>query len=247
MQSFSLDIDLVEGYNFDALYNCQDCTFTSNHQQPCSAQKGANNMPFEMPPLPYDLAALEPVIDAQTVEIHYTKHHATYLKNFNAALEKHLHLDGWTVEQILSDLNQIPEDIRTAVRNNGGGFYNHTIYWGSMGPGSGGEPAGMIAAAISAAFGSFPAFKEAFEKAAISRFGSGYAWLSKKPDGNLVLHSTANQDCPLSEGLIPLLVVDVWEHAYYLKYQNRRPEYLSQWWNVVNWDAVEKRFTSGYN
>jgi len=202
-------------------------------------------MPFEMPPLPYELAALEPIIDAQTVEIHYTKHHATYLKNFNAALEKHPQLGDWTVEKILADLNQIPEDIRTAVRNNGGGFYNHNIYWGSMGPGAGGSPVGMIGAAIEAAFGTFPAFKEAFEKAGTGRFGSGYAWLSKKPDGNLILHSTANQDSPLSEGLIPLLVVDVWEHAYYLKYQNRRPEYLSQWWNVVNWDEVARRFDGG--
>jgi Fe-Mn family superoxide dismutase len=206
------------------------------------AQKGAHAMPFEMPPLPYDLADLEPVIDALTVEIHYTKHHATYLKNFNAALEKFPQLSNLTVTEILSDLNQIPEDIRTAVRNNGGGFYNHNIYWGSMAPGKGGMPSGKLAAAIDAVFGSFASFKEQYEKAGLGRFGSGYAWLSKKTDGSLILHSTPNQDCPLSEGLTPLLVVDVWEHAYYLKYQNRRAEYLANWWNVVNWEVVANRF-----
>ena len=199
-------------------------------------------MPFELPPLPYDMADLEPVIDARTVEIHYTKHHATYLKNFNAALEKYPQLGSLTPAEILCDLNQVPEDIRTAVRNNGGGFYNHNFYWGSMAPGKGGIPTGKISAAIDAEFGGISLFKEAFEKAGVGRFGSGYAWLSKKQDGSLLIHSSANQDCPLSEGLIPLLVVDVWEHAYYLKYQNRRAEYLSAWWNLVNWDSVANRF-----
>lgn len=202
-------------------------------------------MPFEMPPLPYDFAALEPVIDARTVEIHYTKHHATYLKNFNAALEKAPELAGKTVDEILADLSKVPEEIRSAVRNNGGGFYNHNVYWASMLPGKGGAPAGRIGPAIDAAFGSFTAFKEAFEKAGLGRFGSGYAWLSKKADGSLLLHSTANQDCPLSEGLVPLLVVDVWEHAYYLHYQNRRADYLAAWWDLVNWDVVNSRFTPG--
>lgn len=201
-------------------------------------------MPFELPPLPYDLAALEPVIDSRTVEIHYTKHHATYLKNFNAALEKAPDLAGKTVEEILGDLSLVPEEIRTAVRNNGGGFYNHNVYWASMAPGKGGSPSGSIAAGIASVFGGFDAFKEAFEKAGVGRFGSGYAWLSKKPDGSLLIHSTANQDCPLSEGLKPLLVVDVWEHAYYLNYQNRRADYLSSWWNLVNWDVVESRYSA---
>jgi len=199
-------------------------------------------MPFELPPLPYDLAALEPVIDAQTVEVHYTKHHATYLKNFNSAVDPYPQLCSKPVEEILQDFSQIPEDIRAAVRNNGGGFYNHNIYWASMAPGKGGVPTGKVAAAIDLSFGSLAAFKGAFEKAGLGRFGSGYAWLSKKADGSLVIHSTANQDCPLSEGLLPLLVVDVWEHAYYLKYQNRRAEYISSWWNLVNWDVVEHRF-----
>ncbi len=199
-------------------------------------------MAFELQPLPYAYAALEPVIDAQTVELHYSKHHATYLKNLNAALEKYPQFFDLQIEQILKDLNSIPEDIRTAVRNNGGGFYNHNIYWAIMQPGGGVEPEGRLAEAINAAFGNLANMKEQLEKAGLARFGSGWAWLSKKSDGGLVIHSTPNQDTPLAEDLFPVIGVDVWEHAYYLKYQNRRAEYLSNWWNLVNWEVAQRRF-----
>ncbi len=200
-------------------------------------------MSFELPALPYAYNALEPAIDAMTMEIHYTKHHATYLKNLNTALEKHPELSSLSIEQILSDLNKIPEDIRTAVRNNGGGYFNHMIFWTIMGPNKGGEPTGKLATAINSTFGSAAAFKQEVEKAGLNRFGSGWAWLSRKTDGSLVVHSTANQDSPLSDGLFPVIGVDVWEHAYYLKYQNRRAEYLSNWWSVVNWEEADRRFT----
>ena len=199
-------------------------------------------MSFELPALPYAYNALEPTIDAMTMEIHYTKHHATYLKNLNAAIDKHPELFNSKIEQILGDLNKVPEDIRTAVRNNGGGYYNHIIYWSIMAPNAGGDPKGKLAAAINSTFGNFVAFKQEVEKAGLGRFGSGWAWLSRKSDGSLLIHSTPNQDSPLSEGLFPVLGVDVWEHAYYLKYQNRRADYLSNWWNVVNWGEVERRF-----
>lgn len=199
-------------------------------------------MAFELQPLPYAYAALEPVIDAQTVELHYSKHHATYLKNLNAALEKYPQFFDLQIEQILKDLNSIPEDIRTAVRNNGGGFYNHNIYWAIIQPGGGVEPEGRLAEAINAAFGNLANMKEQLEKAGLARFGSGWAWLSKKSDGGLVIHSTPNQDTPLAEDLFPVIGVDVWEHAYYLKYQNRRAEYLSNWWNLVNWEVAQRRF-----
>lgn len=200
-------------------------------------------MAFELPALPYSLDALEPYIDALTVEIHYSKHHTTYLKNLNTAIEKHPELFESTLEKILSDLNLVPEEIRTAVRNNGGGVLNHNIYWQNLKPATtGNRPVGKIASAIDKAFGDFNAFKVEYEKAGLGRFGSGYAWLSAKPDGSLVLHSTANQDSPLAEGLIPLLVVDVWEHAYYLKYQNRRADYLGNFWNIIDWNVVENRF-----
>ena len=184
-------------------------------------------MSFEPAPLKYSMDALEPVIDAKTVEIHYNKHHATYAKNLNAALEKHPELFDWTLEKLVSNLDKIPEDIRTAVKNNGGGVYNHDVYWVSMAPGISGAAKGKLADAINAAFGSFAQFKVEFEKTALARFGSGYCWLSRKKDGTLVIHSTANQENPLQENMLPILVVDVWEHAYYLKYQNRRAEYLS--------------------
>ncbi len=203
-------------------------------------------MAFTLPSLPYSFDALEPSIDKMTVEIHYTKHHATYLTNLNAALEKHPELFSWSIEKILSDLNSIPEDIRTAVRNNGGGYYNHILYWSLMGPNQGGEPKGKLGAAIQSAFGSFSAFKSEMEKAGLTRFGSGWAWLSRKSDGLLVVHSSPNQDTPLAEGLHPILGVDVWEHAYYLKYQNRRAEYLQNWWNVVNWEEAERRFAESH-
>lgn len=200
-------------------------------------------MAFELPVLPYASNALEPIIDAVTVEIHYGKHHTTYLKNLNSAIEKHPEFFDWSLEKILSNLEQIPEDIRTAVRNNGGGVFNHNIYWFNLCPPDlSSEPIGKLADAINKKFGDLPSFKSEFEKAGLGRFGSGYAWLSAKPDGELVLHSSANQDSPLQEGLIPLLVVDVWEHAYYLKYQNRRAEYLSNFWKIVNWKEVERRF-----
>lgn len=198
-------------------------------------------MTFELPPLKFPFDALEPIIDARTVEIHYTKHHATYLKNLNAALEKHPELSGMSIEQLLGNLEKVPEDIRTAVRNNGGGYYSHVIYWEAMGP-KGGEPKGKFAEAINKTFGSFSDFKQEMEKAGLGRFGSGYAWLSKKADGSLIIHSTANQDTPLAEGLTPLLTIDVWEHAYYLNYQNRRADYLAAFWDVVDWSVVENRF-----
>jgi Fe-Mn family superoxide dismutase len=199
-------------------------------------------MAFELPALPYAYNALEPYIDAQTVELHYSKHHATYLKNLNTALEKYPQFFSNSIEKILADLNGVPEDVRTAVRNNGGGLYNHNIYWAVMGPNRGGEPIGKLAAAINANFGTFAALKEQVEKAGLGRFGSGWSWLSKRSDGALVVHSTPNQDTPLAEGLTPVIGVDVWEHAYYLKYQNRRAEYLTNWWNLVNWEEAERRF-----
>ncbi|MFO7303263.1 MAG: superoxide dismutase [Acidobacteriota bacterium] len=197
-------------------------------------------MPHQLPALPYDFAALEPHIDAQTMQIHHGKHHAAYVANLNAALEKYPDLQKKSAEELISDLASIPEDIRTAVRNNGGGHVNHTMFWEIMGPGKGGAPTGQIAEAINAAFGSFDRFKDELNKAGMGRFGSGWAWLVDA-NGTLVVESTPNQDNPLMEGKKPILGVDVWEHAYYLKYQNRRADYLSAWWNVVNWDAVNAR------
>ena len=198
-------------------------------------------MPYELPPLLYAHNALEPSIDEQTMQIHHGKHHQTYVNNLNAALEKHPQLQGKPIELLIADLNAIPEDIRTAVRNNGGGHANHSFFWTIMAPNAGGPPTGAIAEAIDAKFGSFDAFKEAFAKAATGRFGSGWAWLVKSGNG-VDVTSTANQDSPLMEGKTPLLGLDVWEHAYYLKYQNKRPDYIAAFWNVVNWDAVNKAF-----
>ena len=198
-------------------------------------------MPYELAPLPYAHNALEPFIDEQTMQIHHGKHHQTYVNNVNAALEKYPELQGKPIEQLIADLNAVPEDIRTAVRNNGGGHANHTLFWQIMGPNAGGAPTGKVAEAINAKFGSFEAFKEAFAKAATTRFGSGWAWLIKTGDGVDIV-STPNQDSPLMEGKTPILGIDVWEHAYYLKYQNKRPDYITAWWNVVNWDAVNARF-----
>jgi Fe-Mn family superoxide dismutase len=197
-------------------------------------------MSHQLPALPYDFAALEPHIDAQTMQIHHGKHHAAYVNNLNAALEKHSALQGKSAEELLEDLAKVPEDIRTAVRNNGGGHVNHTMFWEIMGPGGGGAPTGAIADGITGAFGSFDAFKEQMNKAGVGRFGSGWAWLVEA-GGKLAIESTANQDSPLMDGKKPILGIDVWEHAYYLKYQNRRPDYLAAWWNVINWDAVNKR------
>jgi superoxide dismutase, Fe-Mn family len=201
-------------------------------------------MAFELPNLPYAYDALEPYVDAQTMQIHHTKHHAAYINNLNAALEKQPALAGKSLEELLGDLNAVSEDVRMVVRNHGGGTYNHNLFWVFMSPKGGGEPKGALAQAIEAAFGNYTTFKENFEKAANTRFGSGWAWLSVKQGGGLIVTSTANQDSPLSEGLQPILGIDVWEHAYYLKYQNRRPEYVSNWWNVVNWDEVARRFDS---
>jgi Fe-Mn family superoxide dismutase len=197
---------------------------------------------FTLPPLPYDFAALEPHIDAKTMEIHHDKHHQAYVTNLNNAIKDHPDLQAKTIEQLIADLNAVPEAIRTTVRNNGGGHANHSMFWQIMKPGGGGEPTGAIAKAIDAELGGFAKFKEDLNKAAIARFGSGWAWLVKGKDGKLAIISTANQDNPLMEGLTPVLGVDVWEHAYYLKYQNRRPDYLNAWWNTVNWDEVNRRY-----
>ena len=197
-------------------------------------------MAHSLPPLPYPSDALEPHIDKQTMEIHHGKHHQAYINNLNAALEKHPELQSKSIEDLLRGINTVPEDIRTAVRNNGGGHANHSMFWQIMAPNSGGVPTGHIADAINSSFGSFDAFKEQWGKAAVARFGSGWVWLMND-GGKLSITSSPNQDNPLMEGKpAPLLGVDVWEHAYYLKYQNRRPDYVSAWWNVVNWDAVNK-------
>jgi superoxide dismutase, Fe-Mn family len=201
--------------------------------------------PFTLPPLPYDYKALEPHIDAQTMQLHHDKHHAAYVTNLNKALEKHPELKEKTLEELVKAPDQIPEDIRTVVRNNGGGHYNHTMYWAIMSPKGGGKPTGTLAAAIDTSFGSFEKFQEAFETAGAGRFGSGWVWLVKTAQGKLEVITTPNQDSTLAEGAFPLMGNDLWEHAYYLKYQNRRPEYLKAWWNVVNWPEISKRFESG--
>jgi Fe-Mn family superoxide dismutase len=197
-------------------------------------------MPHQLPPLPYDFSALEPHIDKQTMEIHHGKHHAAYVNNLNAALEKHPDLQSKSLEDLVRDLSKVPEDVRTAVRNNGGGHLNHSLFWQIMGPKSGGAPSGALGDAIKASFGSFDAFKEQFAKAGVGRFGSGWAWLITT-GGKLSIESTANQDNPIMEGKKAIFGLDVWEHAYYLKYQNRRADYITAWWNVVNWAEVGKR------
>lgn len=198
-------------------------------------------MAFELPKLAYAFDALEPHIDAKTMEIHHDKHHGAYVTNLNAALDKHPELKTWSVEDLMSKINSVPDDIRTAVRNNGGGHINHTMFWQIMAPNAGGEPTGDLADAIKKTFGDFGKFKEELNKAGMGRFGSGWAWLLLK-DGKLAVESTANQDSPLMEGKLPVMGVDVWEHAYYLKYQNKRADYLAAWWNVVNWSEVAKRY-----
>ncbi|HSJ36591.1 MAG TPA: superoxide dismutase [Planococcus sp. (in: firmicutes)] len=198
-------------------------------------------MAYELPKLPYAYDALEPHIDKETMNIHHTKHHNTYITNVNAALEGHDDLSSKSVEELISDLNAVPENIRTAVRNNGGGHANHSLFWQLMTPNGTGAPTGALAEAIDSKFGSFDEFKTKFENAGKTRFGSGWAWLTVS-NGELEVSSTANQDSPLMDGKTPILGVDVWEHAYYLKYQNKRPDYLAAFWNVVNWDEVSKRF-----
>jgi len=196
----------------------------------------------ELPVLPYAYDALEPHIDEQTMKIHHDKHHQAYVDNLNKALETHPELQSKSLEALLKDLGSVPEDIRGAVRNHGGGHANHTQFWLSLKKGGGGEPGGKLGESLNAAFGTFALFREQFAKAAMGRFGSGWAWLCVGKDGKLAITSTANQDTPLSEGMTPLLGIDVWEHAYYLKYQNRRAEYVESWWNVINWDDVTSRF-----
>ena len=196
----------------------------------------------ELAPLPYAFDALEPHIDAKTMEIHHDRHHAAYVANLNGALEKHPELFDRSVHDLVADLSSVPEDIRTAVRNNGGGHLNHDFFWNLMGPNAGGAPSGDLADAINGAFGDFDTFKTQFTQAGITRFGSGWAWLSVDGGGKLVVSSTANQDNPISDGLKPVLGLDVWEHAYYLKYQNKRPDYIGAFWNVVDWNRVAQNF-----
>ena len=202
-------------------------------------------MAFELAPLPYAHNALEPHIDTRTMEIHHGKHHAAYVTNLNKALEGQADLQGKSIEELLTSINSLPEGIRNAVRNNGGGHWNHTMFWQVMGPGKGGQPSGELAAAINTAFGSFDSFKEKFNAAGVGRFGSGWAWLIVEKGGAVSIMSTPNQDNPLMEGKTAVLGVDVWEHAYYLNYQNRRADYLAAWWNVVDWDAVAARYAAG--
>lgn len=196
----------------------------------------------ELPPLPYAFNALEPHIDAMTMEIHHDRHHGAYVTNLNAALDKHPELYNHSAADLIQMLDKVPEDIRTAVRNNGGGHVNHSMFWMNLAPKAGGEPTGALAAAINAAFGGFAQFKEAFAKAATGRFGSGWAWLIAEPDGKLSITSTANQDNPLMEGKHAILGLDVWEHAYYLKYQNKRAAYIDAFWNLVNWPDLSQRY-----
>jgi Fe-Mn family superoxide dismutase len=211
---------------------------------PLAQAADAANGPFTLPPLPYRSSALEPHIDTQTMQFHHDKHHAAYVKNLNDAVAKAPELAGKSVDELLKMLDRIPESVRTAVRNNGGGHANHTMFWAIMKPNGGGPPTGAIGDAIRGTFGSFENFQTAFNDAGAKRFGSGWAWLVKGRDGKLAITSTPNQDSPLFEGAYPVLGNDVWEHAYYLKYQNRRPDYLKAWWNVVNWDEVNRRLSA---
>jgi Fe-Mn family superoxide dismutase len=198
--------------------------------------------PYQLPPLPYPFDALEPSIDRLTMEIHHDRHHAAYVNNLNAAISRYPELWSRPIEELLSDIDSVPEDIRTAVRNQGGGHANHSLFWTVMSPHGGGEPEGDLADAMVRSFGSFASFKDRFKTAATAQFGSGWAWLVVEAAGGLVVTSSANQDSPLMSGRTPVLGVDVWEHAYYLKYQNRRPDYVDAWWKVVNWKAVEQRY-----
>ncbi len=200
-------------------------------------------MAFTLPPLPYDFKALEPYIDAKTMEIHHDKHHQAYITNVNKAIEGTPY-DTTHVEQLIADLAKLPENIRTVVRNNGGGHANHSLFWTIMAPKAGGEPTGNIGEAIKSTFGGYDKFKEEFTKAATTRFGSGWAWLSVDKSGKLAVESTANQDSPIMEGRVPVLGIDVWEHAYYLHYQNKRPDYIAAFYNVINWAEVNKRFAN---
>jgi Fe-Mn family superoxide dismutase len=218
-------------------------THASAEKAPISQSTPSGNT-ISLPPLTYAYDALEPHIDQATMQFHHDKHHAAYVKNLNAALDKHPELKSKPVEEMLRNLNSVPADIRQIVRNNGGGHVNHSMFWLIMKPQGGGEPTGAIASAINQSFGSFAAFKKQFNEAGTGRFGSGWVWLVRNKNGKLEVTTTANQDSPLSEGKYPIMGNDVWEHAYYLKYQNRRPEYLDAWWNVLNWDEINKRFAA---
>ncbi|PRR84357.1 Superoxide dismutase [Clostridium vincentii] len=200
--------------------------------------------PFKLPDLPYSYNALEPYIDAKTMEIHYLKHHGAYVEKLNAAVNKYPELKGKTIEELLTSLDSLPDDIKETVRNNGGGHYNHSLFWTIMGKDKGREPKGELKVDIEKTFGSFENFKKEFKTSALDRFGSGWAWLIKDKDGKLQIISTANQDSPIMSGITPIMGLDVWEHAYYLKYQNKRAEYIDNWWNVVNWEEVQKRYES---
>ncbi len=204
-------------------------------------------MAYELPPLPYDYAALEPTIDAQTMQLHHDKHHAAYVNNLNAALQGNTQLASLSVDDLMRHINDVPDSIRTAVRNNGGGHSNHSMFWQIMKPNGGGQPSGDLASAIQQAFGSLDQFKAAFNDAGVKRFGSGWTWLVLDSSGKLQVISTANQDSPLMDGNYPVMGNDVWEHAYYLKYQNRRPDYLAAWWNTVNWDEISRRYAQGHS
>jgi Fe-Mn family superoxide dismutase len=201
-------------------------------------------MAYTLAPLPYDYAALEPYIDAQTMQLHHDKHHAAYVNNLNAALANYADLQNKSVEELVADLNAVPEAIRAAVRNNAGGHVNHTMFWQIMAPNGGGEPTGAVADAITSSFGDFASFKQRFNEAGVKQFGSGWVWLVVNPEQKLQIVTTPNQDSPITAGAQPIFGNDVWEHAYYLKYQNRRPEYLDAWWNVVNWDEINRRFAA---
>jgi Fe-Mn family superoxide dismutase len=229
----------LDAYPFTSLMKPAWATELS---QAGGTQPNPKTMAFELPPLPYSYKALEPYIDARTMQFHHDKHHATYVKNLNAALDKHPELKGKRVEALLSNLNSVPEDIRTTVRNNGGGHVNHTMFWQIMGPNGGGEPTGSIANAIKQTFGSFDSFKQEFNNTAANHFGSGWAWLVRTSDGKLQIMDTFNQDSPFMKGYYPIMGNDLWEHAYYLKYQNRKADYFNAWWSVVNWNEVNKRF-----
>jgi superoxide dismutase, Fe-Mn family len=224
---------------FPALAVAADSTTTGT-----AAATGGSGGPFKLPSLPYDFDALEPHIDKETMTIHHGKHHQAYVNNLNAAIEKHPDQGDKKIEELIRGLDQVPEDIRTAVQNNGGGHINHTMFWEIMTPGGAKEPKSELAQAIQSAFGSFDEFKTKFNEAGEKRFGSGWVWLVRD-GGKLEITSTPNQDNPLSKGMYPVMGNDVWEHAYYLKYQNRRAEYLKAWWNVVNWDKVGERFAQG--
>ncbi|MBD2777627.1 superoxide dismutase [Iningainema tapete] len=219
------------------------CALAQNNSSGNQTTQGAAGT-IQLPPLPYPYEALEPHIDRATMQFHHDKHHATYVKNLNEALNKHPQLKGKSVEDLLRNLNSVPEDIRTTVRNNGGGHVNHAMFWRIMKPQGGGEPTGALATAINQNFGSFANFKKQFNEAGGKRFGSGWVWLARNNGGKLEITTTPNQDTPLSEGKYPIMGNDVWEHAYYLKYQNRRTDYLDAWWNVLNWDEINTRFAA---